>query len=121
MKPSRIAFEHHWVKTRGKRARNDLKRHPLQSDVYVNDAANRHWVTWKAAKAIDDDYILNLLETSQQAQPKESLTDEQIEKMFKSRWGDGSWHVVGAFYKVGHRDSEAAHGIIKTYPEKDKT
>ena len=50
MKPSRIAFEHHWVKTRGKRARNDLQRHPAQPQTYISDAANRHWVTWQAAQ-----------------------------------------------------------------------
>ena len=61
MKPSRIAFEHHWVKTRGKRARNDLKRHPLQPDTYVNDSANRHWVTWQAAMSCHDDDTLKML------------------------------------------------------------
>lgn len=50
MKPSRIAFEQHWLKTRGKRARNDLQRHPAQPQTYISDAANRHWVTWQAAQ-----------------------------------------------------------------------
>ena len=50
LKPSRIAFEHHWVKTRGKRARNDLQRHPAQPETYISDSANRHWVTWQAAQ-----------------------------------------------------------------------
>ncbi len=51
-KPSRIAFEHHWQKTRGgKKSRNELQRHPLQPQTYVNDSANRHWVTWQAAQA----------------------------------------------------------------------
>lgn len=44
-------------------------------------------------------------------QPHKPLTDEQIEEKFKSRWGLESWRVVGAFYKVGHRDSESAHNI----------
>jgi hypothetical protein len=52
VKPSRIAFEHHWVKTRGgKKARNELQRHPEQPQTYVADSANRHWVTWQAAIA----------------------------------------------------------------------
>ena len=50
MKPSRIAFEHHWIKTRGKRARNDLQRHPAQPETYISDSANRHWITWQAAQ-----------------------------------------------------------------------
>ena len=41
------------------------------------------------------------------------LTDEQIEKKFKSRFGEDSWRVIGAFYYEGHRDSEAAHGITE--------
>lgn len=49
MKPARIAFEHHWIKTRGKRAKNDLQRHPQQPQTYISDAANRHWITFQAA------------------------------------------------------------------------
>jgi hypothetical protein len=45
------------------------------------------------------------------------LTDDQIEKKFKSRFGEDSWRVIGAFYYEGHRDSEAAHGITAS-PEK---
>jgi hypothetical protein len=47
------------------------------------------------------------------AQPAAPLTDDQIEKKFKSRFGEDSWRVIGAFYYEGHRDSEAAHGITK--------
>jgi hypothetical protein len=47
------------------------------------------------------------------AQPAAPLTDDQIEKKFKSRFGEDSWRVIGAFYYEGHRDSEAAHGITE--------
>ena len=49
MKPSRISFEHFWIKTRSKKARNEIQRHPKQPDTYISDSANRHWVTWQAA------------------------------------------------------------------------
>lgn len=49
-KPERVAFEHFWKKTRkDKKASRDLQRHELQPQTYVNDSANRHWVTWQAA------------------------------------------------------------------------
>lgn len=49
---SREAFERHWVLTRGpKKAGKELKRHPLQPQCYIQDSANRHWVTWQAAQA----------------------------------------------------------------------
>jgi len=50
VKPSRMAFEHHWVNTRRqKKSRHELQRHPEQPQTYVADNANRHWVTWQAA------------------------------------------------------------------------
>jgi hypothetical protein len=46
----RVAFERHWRKTRGeKKAVRELPRHPLQPQTYIQDSANRHWVTWQAA------------------------------------------------------------------------
>ena len=46
----RAAFEAHWTHVRGeKKASRELVRHPLQPQVYVEDSANRHWVTWQAA------------------------------------------------------------------------
>ncbi|MES2973427.1 MAG: hypothetical protein V4757_07450 [Pseudomonadota bacterium] len=47
----RQEFEAHWFNTRGRsRARKELKRHELQPQTYVCDSANRHWVTWQAAR-----------------------------------------------------------------------
>lgn len=46
----RDAFEKHWLDTRGKKkAFKELQRHTLQPQCYVQDSANRHWVTWQAA------------------------------------------------------------------------
>lgn len=46
----RDAFERHWLETRGKKkAAKELQRHTLQPQCYVQDSANRHWVTWQAA------------------------------------------------------------------------
>jgi hypothetical protein len=48
--PDRVKFERHWRKTRGeKKANRELPRHPLQPQTYIQDSANRHWVTWQAA------------------------------------------------------------------------
>jgi hypothetical protein len=47
----RDAFERYWVTTRGdKKAARELQRHPLQPQTYVQDSANRHWVTWQSAQ-----------------------------------------------------------------------
>lgn len=48
----REAFEAHWLATRGsKRARRELVPATTQPQVYIADSANRHWVTWQAARA----------------------------------------------------------------------
>lgn len=48
--PNRVKFERHWRNTRGeKKANRELPRHPLQPQTYIQDSANRHWVTWQAA------------------------------------------------------------------------
>ena len=48
----RERFEAHWHNMRGKKAAiRELERHPLQPQTYVQDSANRHWVTWQAAQA----------------------------------------------------------------------
>jgi hypothetical protein len=64
---------------------------------------NKHWVNFSVGTR---------LYTTPRAAPV-PLTDDQIEKKFKSRFGEDSWRVIGAFYYEGHRDSEAAHGITK--------
>jgi hypothetical protein len=47
---SRVLFERHWRKTRGpKKSDRELTRHRLQPQTYIQDSANRHWVTWQAA------------------------------------------------------------------------
>ena len=68
--PDRVKFERHWRKTRGeKKANRELPRHPLQPQTYIQDSANRHWVTWQAA----------VKSVSQLAsKPWVGLTDEQI-------------------------------------------
>jgi len=46
----REKFERHWRNTRGaKKSDRELTRHPLQPQVYSQDSANRHWITWQAA------------------------------------------------------------------------
>ena len=46
----RAKFEAHWHFIRGKKsATRELARHPEQPQTYVQDSANRHWVTWQAA------------------------------------------------------------------------
>ena len=45
----RAEFEKHWAYVRGpKAAKKELVRHPEQPQTYVQDSANRHWVTWQA-------------------------------------------------------------------------
>ena len=75
--PDRKAFERYWKKTRGeKKSDRELKRHPLQPQVYIQDSANRHWVTWQAA-------------TKKASTPKrewQGLTDEEIWNTYKNLW-----------------------------------
>lgn len=52
---------------------------------------------------------MRLVDTRPQA--RDALSDEQKKEMFINRWGEDSWRVVGAFYKTGIEDAEAAHGI----------
>ena len=53
--PQRLSFERFWLETRGqKRAWRELLRHPKQPQTYVSDSANRHYVTWCAARAAAD-------------------------------------------------------------------
>lgn len=48
----REEFEAHWHNVRGKKAATrELARHPSQPQTYIQDSANRHWVTWQAAQA----------------------------------------------------------------------
>lgn len=49
----REEFELHWFLVRGKKqAMRELVRRLDQPDVYIQDSANRHWVTWQAAQAV---------------------------------------------------------------------
>lgn len=66
----RVKFERHWRKTRGeKKANRELPRHPLQPQTYIQDSANRHWVTWQAA-------VRSIARPA--SKPWVGLTDEQI-------------------------------------------
>ena len=77
--PDRKAFERYWKKTRGeKKSDRELKRHQLQPQVYIQDSANRHWVTWQAA-------------TKKASPPKrewQGLTDEEIDEGQRQSWVD---------------------------------
>ena len=93
--PERVKFECHWKKTRGeKKANRELPRHPLQPQTYIQDSANRHWVTWQAA--------VRSVAPSAQRKP---LTDEQRERIAKG-WRGRNW-TVGDIIDA----TEAAHGI----------
>lgn len=66
--PDRVKFERHWRKIRGeKKAKRELPRHPLQPQTYIQDSANRHWVTWQAA-------VMSVAPPAQ----RKPLTDEEI-------------------------------------------
>jgi len=80
---SRVLFERHWRKTRGpKKSDRELTRHRLQPQTYIQDSANRHWVTWQAA----------LKATPPAAQkPWVGLTDEEVaEGLRKPFWEDAA-------------------------------
>lgn len=50
--PECSAFEAFWRETRGNRkAERDLVPHKKEPQTYVCDSANRHFVTWCAARA----------------------------------------------------------------------
>ena len=69
--PERVKFERHWRETRGeKKASRELPRHPLQPQTYIQDSANRHWVTWQAA-------VRSVAQPAQRTWV--GLTDEEIE------------------------------------------
>lgn len=93
MKPLRIAFEHYWVKTRSKKARNDLQRHPAQPETYISDSANRHWVTWQAATA---------------PQQRKPLTDARLDDIYYCVEGGSNSLET---WREQARAIEAAHGI----------
>ena len=83
-------------------------RHHLHTDgIWENCTESEAAVMQKQAQTFE----IRPLYTTPPAQPAVPLTDEQIEKKFKSRFGEDSWRVIGAFYYEGHRDGEAAHGI----------
>ncbi len=92
--PDRVKFERHWRKTRGdKKANRELPRHPLQPQTYIQDSANRHWVTWQAAVR------------SVAPPASKPLTDEQREEIAKG-WRSRNWTVGDIINAI-----EAAHGI----------
>lgn len=80
-KPLRVAFEHYWIKTRSKKARNDLQRHPKQPETYVSDSANRHWVTWQFAQPKRDPLTENEIRLIAQESKKyaEHVTPQGLE------------------------------------------
>jgi hypothetical protein len=89
----RDAFERYWKKTRGeKKSDRELKRHPLQPQTYIQDSANRHWVTWQAATR------------KASPPPRHPLTDEEIEDLYFDKFSMGE-------LKAFARAIEAAHGI----------
>jgi hypothetical protein len=101
----RDAFERHWKKVRGeKKSDRELKRHPLQPQTYIQDSANRHWVTWQAAtrKA-----------STPPRQPWVGLTDEEIWKFWWSRpeVPDGEDDSMEAEFVAAVRRILTAHGI----------
>jgi hypothetical protein len=97
----RDAFERHWKKVRGdKKSDRELKRHPLQPQTYIQDSANRHWVTWQAA--------------TRKASPpqRQPLTDEEIDRleaMCIDPIDSKGWGFLNR--KAFARAIEAAHGI----------
>jgi len=101
--PDRVKFERHWRKTRGdKKANRELPRHPLQPQTYIQDSANRHWVTWQAA----------VRSVAPQADRKPLAYAELMALAKKS--GLGPEHVSGvlqARLEIYGRAIEAAHGI----------
>ena len=99
--PDRVKFERHWRKTRGeKKANRELPRHPLQPQTYIQDSANRHWVTWQAA-------VRSVAPPAQ----RKPLTDEQICDLW-------SWSMTAEAERTANtqqhafaRAIERAHGI----------
>jgi hypothetical protein len=78
--PERVKFERHWKKTRGeKKANRELPRHPLQPQTYIQDSANRHWVTWQAA-------VRSVAPPAQRTWV--GLTDEEIDKTHETEVWD---------------------------------
>lgn len=109
----RMAFEQHWIKVRGpKKARHELARREDQPECYVQDSANRHWITWQAALAqqgeqqpvawanMKDDGTAALLSISQHPEDR-------------ANWANPVPLYAGA--------APAAQPIIQNYLEKDKT
>ena len=93
--PDRVKFERHWRKTRGdKKANRELPRHPLQPQTYIQDSANRHWVTWQAA-------VMSVAPPAD----RKPLTDEQRQYVVEM-WRGGNWTAGDIIDAV-----EAAHGI----------
>ena len=94
--PDRVKFERHWRKTRGeKKANRELPRHPLQPQTYIQDSANRHWVTWQAA-------VRSVFPPA-----SKPLTDEEIYKIANDLfYGNGPCDTLAMCRAI-----EQAHGI----------
>ena len=102
----RVIFERHWRKTRGeKKANRELPRHPLQPQIYIQDSANRHWVTWQAA----------LRYAARPQAPATPLHGEPLtEKHIKHLWYEAcQTNIELTSQLIVHlaRAIEAAHGI----------
>lgn len=78
---SRAEFEAHWHTVRGaKQASRELRRREDEPQSYVQDSANRHWITWQASRK-------GMSEPSMEA-VAEVLSDQDAEDwtLAKVRW-----------------------------------
>ena len=112
---NRGAFERYWVSTRGaKKAAHELQRHPAQPQTYVQDSANRHWVTWQAAQQqaepvhgdiralkyriheLEGEVLgyKQMLDVAEAAPQRNPLTDEEIDQLLPEIVSGGSFTVV---------------------------
>ena len=117
--PDRVKFERHWRKTRGgKKANRELPRHPLQPQTYIQDSANRHWVTWQAAvrsvsspspcptcEALARTVMLD--QTSHDAHRKPLTHEQRVDLLAKFEAHKHEWHAQAILIDM----VEAAHGI----------
>ena len=96
--PDRVKFERHWRKTRGeKKANRELPRHPLQPQTYIQDSANRHWVTWQVA----------VKSVSPPAQRNPLTHEQRVDLLAKFEAHKHEWHAPAILIDM----VEAAHGI----------
>lgn len=98
--PDRVKFERHWRKTRGeKKANRELPRHPLQPQTYIQDSANRHWVTWQAA-------VRSVAPLAQQEPVIDNSCKDAFELIMK--WADIYAAQTGCIYSEAAQDPSKA-------------